>query len=75
MCIRGTAFLSSIAELLPKIGTQSEIERKYKGNTKINTTMNHGRRTTRARPNAGVVIGGWGGGESKITIEHNINNE
>ena len=53
--IRGTTFLSSIAELLPIFGTQSEMKRKYKGDTKINTTINHRRTTTRARTNAGVV--------------------
>ena len=54
--IRGTTFLSSIAELLPKIGTQFEMERKWRGNTKINTTINHRRTTTRARTNAGAVM-------------------
>ena len=70
--IRGTTFHSSIAELLPKIGTQFEMERKWRGNTKINTTINHRRTTTRARTNAGAVMsrGADGEGRSEITIDH-----
>ena len=69
--IDGTAFISFSVELLPKIGTQSEMERKWK--TPINTTINHGRMTTRARMNAGAVMGmgtDRDGEENKITMNH-----
>ena len=61
--IGGTTFLSYIVELLPKIGTQSEMERKYKGKMKINTTINHRTTTTRTRTNAGAVMGTGTNGE------------
>ena len=76
--IGDTAFLSFIVELLPKIGTQSKMESKCKYKTTINTTINHGRRTTRAHTNDGAVMGtGMDGDreECKISIDHNINNE
>ena len=46
--IGGTIFLYFLVKLLPKIGTQPEMERKWKCKTEINTTINHGMRTTRA---------------------------
>jgi hypothetical protein len=53
------------------------MERKYEGKTKINTTINHRTTTTRARTNAGAVMGTGTDGEggSKITIDNNINND
>jgi len=73
VCISDTAFLYFIVELLPKIGTQSEMERKRKWKTEINTTINHGRRATRAQTNAVSVMGTGTDGdeeENKITMNH-----
>ena len=72
--IHGTTFLYFSAELMPQIGTQYKIYgNKYNNQptiNQINTTINHGRRTTRAQTNVGAVMGMDGNGEeSKITIE------
>ena len=71
--IDGTVFLSFSVELLPKIGTLSEMERKRKCKTAINTTINHWNRTTTAQMKAGAVMGTGADGdgeENTITMSH-----